>query len=52
MEVKIMDDIRTVCKECGKEFLITTGEQKFYAEKQFPLPKRCPICRKIRKKEG
>ena len=45
-----MEDIRIECKDCGREFLITVGEQKFYAEKDFPLPKRCPICRKARKK--
>lgn len=36
---------RIVCVECGKEFLFTEGEQRFYAEKGFDEPKRCKDCR-------
>ena len=28
-------DKTLVCKECGKEFVFTAGEQEFYAEKGF-----------------
>jgi CxxC-x17-CxxC domain-containing protein len=39
-----------VCKECGKEFLFSTGEQAFYAEKGFEHePTRCRNCRASRK---
>ena len=39
-----------VCKDCGKEFIFTEGEQAFYAEKGFTNePARCPDCRKAKK---
>lgn len=37
------------CKECGKDFEITEGEQKFYKDKGWDLPKRCMECRKVRR---
>lgn len=44
-------DKTIVCKECGKEFVFTTGEQEFYAEKGFENePIRCKDCRDARKK--
>jgi DNA-directed RNA polymerase subunit RPC12/RpoP len=46
----IMADKSIVCKDCGKEFLFTEGEQEFYKEKGFENdPVRCPECRKARK---
>lgn len=33
------------CKECGEKFSITVEEKKWYAEKGYKLPKRCPACR-------
>lgn len=45
-----MADKTIVCKDCGKEFVFTEGEQAFYAEKGFTNdPVRCPECRKARK---
>ena len=45
-----MSDKTIVCKDCGKEFVFTEGEQAFYAEKGFTNePVRCPECRKARK---
>ncbi len=42
-----------VCKECGKEFVFTAGEQEFYASKGFLNdPSRCPECRNARKLRG
>ena len=29
------EDKTLVCKECGKEFVFTAGEQEFYAEKGY-----------------
>ena len=29
------EDKTLVCKDCGKEFVFTAGEQEFYAEKGF-----------------
>ena len=45
-----MEDKKIVCKDCGKEFIFTVGEQEFYKEKGFENdPVRCPECRKARK---
>lgn len=41
-----MADVTLVCKVCGEEFQFVEGEQKFYEEKGFVEPKRCPGCRK------
>lgn len=39
-----------ICKECGREFVFTAGEQEFYAEKGFQNePTRCRDCRIKRK---
>lgn len=43
-------DKTLVCRDCGKEFVFTAGEQEFYAEKGFENePLRCPDCRQARK---
>lgn len=39
-------DVKITCKDCGKEFTISEQEQKWYEEKGFQMPKRCPKCRK------
>ncbi len=45
-----MEDKTLVCKDCGNEFVFTTGEQEFYKEKGFENePQRCPDCRRARK---
>lgn len=47
-----MSDKTIVCKDCGKEFVFTEGEQEFYKEKGFENdPVRCPECRRKRKAE-
>lgn len=39
-----------ICKDCGKEFTFTRGEQEFYASKGFENePTRCKECRARRK---
>src|SRR3990167_3438528 len=39
-------DKQLTCKECSKEFVWSTGEQKFYADKGLQNPPgRCPDCR-------
>ena len=44
------EDKTLVCKECGKEFVFTAGEQEFYAERGFQNePQRCKACRDTRK---
>lgn len=33
------------CKDCGNQFVWTTGEQKFFLDKGLQnIPKRCKIC--------
>ena len=44
------EDKTLICKDCGKEFVFTAGEQEFYAEKGFQnQPQRCRPCRQARK---
>ena len=46
-------DKTLVCKDCGKEFVFTEGEQAFYKEKGFENePQSCPDCRKARKAQS
>lgn len=46
----MFEDKTLVCKDCGKEFIFTAGEQEFYAEKQFENePRRCKACRDSKK---
>lgn len=41
------DDKKLTCRDCNNEFVWSSGEQKFYAEKGFENePSRCPDCRK------
>jgi len=37
------------CIQCDCEFLFTEREQKYYEDRKFSVPKRCPECRKERK---
>ncbi|EOR26400.1 MULTISPECIES: zinc-ribbon domain-containing protein [Clostridium] len=48
-----MEDRKLVCKDCGKEFIFTVGEQEFYKEKGFDNdPVRCADCRRARKAQN
>ncbi|MDD3453028.1 MAG: zinc-ribbon domain-containing protein [Bacilli bacterium] len=43
-------DEKIICKDCGKEFIFTIGEQEFYEEKGFTnKPVRCKDCRNAKK---
>ncbi len=43
-------DKALTCRDCGREFIFTAGEQDFYAQKGFDNePTRCPDCRRARK---
>jgi hypothetical protein len=44
-----MDDIEIQCSDCGKMFVFTVGEQKFYKQNGYQNPKRCKTCRQQRK---
>lgn len=42
--------MKKICKNCGKEFEIASGEIQFYKSKNLELPKRCKECRDKNKK--
>ncbi|WP_129599732.1 zinc-ribbon domain-containing protein [Anaerophilus nitritogenes] len=47
-----MADKTLVCKDCGKDFVFTQGEQDFYKEKGFDNePQRCTECRQAKKQQ-
>jgi len=40
------------CRECGDDFVFTSGEQAFFAEKGLINdPQRCTTCRAVRRRE-
>ena len=44
------EDKTLICKECGKEFVFTAGEQEFYAARGLENePQRCKECRDAKK---
>ena len=46
----MFEDKTLVCRDCGSEFVFTSGEQEFYAEKGFQNePVRCKVCRDSKK---
>jgi CxxC-x17-CxxC domain-containing protein len=46
----IMEDKTLSCRDCGRGFTFTQGEQEFFAQKGFTNePSRCPECRSARK---
>ena len=45
-------DKNLTCRDCGKEFTFTTGEQEFYLSHGLQNePSRCPECRAARRRE-
>lgn len=41
------------CKDCGRDFVFTVGEQEFFASKGLMhAPTRCPDCRSARKAQA
>ena len=46
-------DRTLICRDCGREFTFTAGEQAFFAGKGFTNdPTRCPDCRAARRSGG
>ena len=43
--------ISVKCKVCNKVFTMNMKEVQWYSRMGYPLPKRCPECRKKRRKE-
>jgi CxxC-x17-CxxC domain-containing protein len=44
-------DTTLTCRDCGQNFVFTSGEQDFYAARGYSEPSRCPDCRAARKAE-
>ncbi len=44
-ERKAMADETITCKKCGKEFIWTSSEKKFFKEKGFFRPSMCKECK-------
>ena len=44
-----MADKNLTCRDCGRAFTFTEGEQDFYAQKGYTEPVRCPDCRAAKK---
>lgn len=45
MYISGMSSEKSVCKKCGKDFLILVEEQEFLKKKKLPMPVECPKCR-------
>ena len=41
----VLEDIEIECIICGKTFVFSGGEQKWYQKRGLSRPKRCPDCR-------
>jgi len=47
-----LEDKTLTCRDCGREFVFTTGEQEFYLSHGLQNePSRCPECRTTRRRE-
>ena len=47
-----MQDQTLTCRDCGKQFTWTAGEQEFYQQKGFTNPpSRCQDCRRNKKQQ-
>jgi hypothetical protein len=44
-------DKSLTCKDCKVEFVFEAGEQRFYEQRGYSIPIRCPDCRKKKKAE-
>ena len=46
-------DKMLTCRDCGREFTFTAGEQEFYQSRGLMHePRRCPECRSARRTDG
>ena len=49
----VSNDVTLQCRDCGRDFVFTAGEQEFYASRGFTnSPTRCPECRAAYKASG
>jgi CxxC-x17-CxxC domain-containing protein len=48
-----VEDKTLTCKDCGSQFVFTSREQQFFAEKGFQnQPQRCRECRQARRTQN
>ena len=47
----MLENKSVICKDCGVTFDITPGEQTFYVDRGWDLPKRCKCCRQANKEK-
>jgi len=48
-----LTDKTLTCRDCGKSFVFTVGEQEFYQSRGLQHePSRCPDCRASRRRHG
>ena len=47
-----MGSLKLKCVDCNEEFEYTDGEQEFYIQKGFNVPKRCTECRAKKKQRN
>lgn len=40
------------CSTCSKDFVFAAGEQLYYKDRDFDLPKRCPSCRTEKRRQS
>jgi DNA repair exonuclease SbcCD ATPase subunit len=45
------ENLELTCRQCGKQFEFTVGEQEFYKSKGFSFPSHCPQCRLVKQKQ-
>lgn len=39
------------CVDCKSSFIWTASEQEYFADRNYQQPKRCKMCREMRRKE-
>jgi len=48
-----LEDKTLTCRDCGKTFVFTVGEQEFYQSRGLQHePSRCPDCRAAKRRDG
>lgn len=45
-----LEGTQIVCMECKRSFVFEEGEQKFYKMRGLTPPKRCPSCRRHKRR--
>lgn len=46
-----LTDTKINCVDCDTQFVLSLGEQRWFKDKGFSMPKRCPDCRARRKED-